>query len=63
MKLTGIFFISAEELLDLVTDFTIRNLDIILGLTIISHKREKTVVRNVELKQQLASDSADLSWF
>lgn len=47
--LTGILFLSAEELLDLVANFTIRDLDIVLGCAIIRHQRKEAVLGNVEL--------------
>lgn len=47
--LTGIFLLGAEKLLNLIANFAIRDLDIILGLTIISHKREEAIIRDVKL--------------
>ena len=38
--LTGILFLGAEELLDLVANFTIRDLDVIFGGAIIRHQIE-----------------------
>ena len=38
-----------EKLLDLVTGFTIWNLDIILGGTVIRHEGEETVISDIKL--------------
>jgi len=48
-RLTSILLIGAEKLLNLVTNFTIRNLDIILGLAVIGHKGEESIVGDIEL--------------
>lgn len=48
---TGILSIFLKELIDLVTDFALRELDIVLGGTIIRHERKETIVGNVELCQ------------
>jgi hypothetical protein len=48
-RLTGVFFLSVEELLDLLTDFTFRNFNVILGLTVVGHQGEESIVRNVKL--------------
>lgn len=47
--LTGVLAILLEELLDLVANLTIRNLDIIFGITIVGHEGEEVVVGDVEL--------------
>ena len=49
LQLTSVLLLSAEKLLNLVTNFTIRNLDIVLGLSVISHKGEETIIRDVKL--------------
>ena len=49
---TDVFAFILEELLDLVTNFALRNLDIVLGRTIIGHEREETIVGDIELHQQ-----------
>jgi hypothetical protein len=49
-KLTGVLLIDGEELVDLVTNLSIGNLDIILGLTVIGHQGEETIIRDVELR-------------
>ena len=48
---TGILSLLCKELGDLFSDFAIRELDIILGGTIIRHERKETIVGNVELCQ------------
>jgi len=48
-RLTSVFLFSFEELLDLVTNFAVGNLHIILGFTIVSHERKETIVGDVEL--------------
>jgi len=52
---TGILLLGGEELLNLVTNLSIWDLDIILGLTIIGHQGEETIVGNIEL-QDLVRD-------
>jgi hypothetical protein len=47
--LTSILLLNGEELLDLLANFALGNLDIILGLTIIGHQGEVTIVRDIEL--------------
>lgn len=46
---TGILSLICKELCDLVVDFALRKLDIVLGGTIIRHERKETIVGNVEL--------------
>jgi len=48
-RLTGVLLLSSEELVNLLANLTVRDLNIILGLTIIGHQGKKTIVRNVEL--------------
>ena len=48
-RLTGILFLTAEELLDLVANFTFGDLDIVFGGTIIRHEGQETVIGDVEL--------------
>ena len=47
--LTGILAILNEELLDFVTDVTLRELDVVLGGAVIRHEGEEAVIGNVEL--------------
>ena len=46
---TGILSLFSKELIDLVSDFALRELDIVLGGTVIRHERKETIVGNVEL--------------
>jgi hypothetical protein len=48
-RLTGVLLLSSEELVNLLANLTVRDLNIILGFTIIGHQGKKTIVRNVEL--------------
>jgi hypothetical protein len=50
LKHTGVFVLFGEKLGDLVSSLTIWELDIILGITSIVHKRKEAVFRNIELK-------------
>ena len=47
--LTGVLAILNEKLLDLVTDFALGELDIVLGGTIIRHEGEEAVISHVKL--------------
>jgi hypothetical protein len=47
--LTGILLFFAEELVDLLANFALWNLDIVLGSAVLRHEREKTVIGDVEL--------------
>lgn len=49
MGLTAILAIFGEHSVDLVTNFTLRDLDIILGATIVIHQGKETVISDVEL--------------
>jgi len=55
-----ILFINSEELLNLLSNFSVRNLNIILCLSVISHQREETIIRNIEQLIFLASDIWDV---
>jgi len=48
-RLTSVLAILGEHLVDLVTDFAIGKLDIILGGAVVRHEGEEAVVSNVEL--------------
>lgn len=52
----GILSLICKELCDLVVDFALRKLDIVLGGTIIRHERKETIVGNVEELEFLAAD-------
>jgi hypothetical protein len=47
--LTGVLVLFGEELGDLISSFTLRKLDIILGVASIVHEREKAVFGDVKL--------------
>ena len=49
--LTGVLLVNTEKLVDLVTDFTIRHLDVALGVTVIVHEGEETIVGDIELQR------------
>ena len=46
---TSVLLIGLEELGDLVADFAIRHLDIILGSARVVHERQEAIVGDVEL--------------
>jgi len=52
----GVLLLGGEELLDLVTNLTIWNLNIILGLTIIGHQGKETIVGDIKKLVLLAGD-------
>ena len=49
--LTGVLLVGAEKLLNLFTNLTIRDLDIILGATIVGHEGQETIVGDIKLVQ------------
>ncbi len=49
-RLTGVLLIFLEELRDLVANFALWHLDIILGVTAFGHEGEEAVVSDVELR-------------
>lgn len=49
IALTGVLAVLGEELVDLVTDFSVRNLDIVLGGAVLGHEGEETIVSDIEL--------------
>jgi len=53
----GVLLFGTEKLLDLFTDFAIRQLDIVLGGAIIRHEGQETIVSDVE---QLVFATADI---
>ena len=48
-SLTGILLFLAEELVDLVANFTLRNFHIIFSIAGLGHEGEKAIIGNVEL--------------
>lgn len=51
-KRTGLLVVLAEKLLDLVTNFTVGELDIVLGGAVFVHKGKEAVV-DVELQKSI----------
>lgn len=47
--LTGILLLFLEELDDLFTNLTVRDLNIVFGLAIVGHQREEAIIRNIKL--------------
>ena len=47
--LTGILLIGLEELLDLLTDLSIWELDIVLDAAVVRHEGQKAVISDIEL--------------
>ena len=48
-KLTGVFLLGGEKLVNLLANLALRNLDIVFSLTVISHQGEETIVGNIKL--------------
>jgi len=44
----GVLLVNLEELDDLLSNLTVRHADIILGVAVIVHQGEETIVRDVE---------------
>jgi hypothetical protein len=49
VALTGILLVGAEKLLNLLADFAVGHLDIVLGGTVVRHEGQEPVVSDVEL--------------
>lgn len=56
MVLTGVLLLDFEQLVDLLTNLAVRHADIVLGVAIVAHEGEETVVRDVELKMLVTGD-------
>jgi len=56
----GILLFFGEKLGDFLADFSIRNLDIILGLTVISHQRKEAVIGDIKKLVFLAGYVGDI---
>jgi len=50
MEFTGVLLLVLEELVDLLANLALRDLDIVLGVTVVVHEGEETVVSDVELR-------------
>ena len=59
--LTGVLLLLLEEFIDLLANISLRNLHVILGLTIVGHEGKETIIRNIELETGSAIGSASLS--
>lgn len=49
LELTGVLLVLGEELLDLVTSFTVWDLDVVLGVTVVGHEGKETIISDIEL--------------
>ena len=49
-SLTGILFLFSEQLRNLLTSFTIRQLDIVFGVASIGNEGEEAIVADVKLR-------------
>ena len=49
VRLTGILLLGLEKAGNLLANLVIGQTDIILGVTIVAHKREKAIVGNIKL--------------
>lgn len=49
MRLTALLLINGEHLVDLLTNFVVGNLDIILGVTVVGHQGHEAILGDVEL--------------
>jgi len=56
----SILLIAAEKLLDLSTNFAIGNLNIVLGVTVVTHKVKETIIRNIQKLVFLAGNVGDI---
>jgi len=59
-NLTGILLVSGEKLVNLLSNLSIGNLDIILGLAIISHQGKETIIGDIELDAASARRCNDM---
>ena len=57
MRLTGVFLLDLEKLVNPVANITLGDLDIILSVTIIGHQREVAIIGDIELKKTRVSDT------
>lgn len=61
-ELTGVLLLSLEETVDLVANFTVGHLDIILEVTIIVHEGEETVIGDVKLVRDISIPPFIFQW-
>lgn len=50
-RLTGVLLVFLEKLVDLLANLTVRELDVVLGVALVVHKRKEAVLGNVELER------------
>lgn len=55
-KLTDVLLLNSEELVDLVANFTVGHADVVLGVTVVVHEGEETVVGDVKLNGGLEEE-------
>jgi hypothetical protein len=48
---TGVLLLGAEELLDLLTDVSVGDLHVVLGVAVFAHEGEEAIVGDVKLKE------------
>jgi len=56
----GVLLLGGEKLVNLLANLSVRDLNIILGLTIISHQREETIIGDIEQLVFLASNVGNI---
>jgi len=56
----GILLVSGEKLVNLISNLSVGDLDIILGLAIISHQGKETIIGNIEELVFLAGDVGNI---
>ena len=54
-KLTDVLLVRLEHLHESLTDFTFRNLDVVLGITVISHEGQEAIIGDVQLRKTTTS--------
>ena len=50
IKRTGVLLVLLEELVDLLSDLSVRDLDVVLGGTVLRHEGKESIIGNVELE-------------
>lgn len=57
-QLTGVLLLGLEQLVDLVTDFTIGHADVVLLVAVVVNEVEETIVRDIDLDRISKRDMA-----
>jgi hypothetical protein len=60
--LTSVLVLVGEELGDLVTDLTVRKLDIVLGGAVVRHEGEEAIVGHIQLVAGLVTHPVGCMW-